>query len=264
MGVFKRTVKRGKKFIKKRYGLNKRSSGIKSGAIARDAMALAKMASMLNAEKKFFQYPTNNFVLGQVSINVSGVYALDMTPYITQGTDASTRNGNSIKLTTSMFQFQFLQQANTVTDMRIIVDIIHITGVPQTTFTASSISNIYDPGVFSGVIDYFSPRNQNHFSDYKVIRSFKVHLKADTVSPESTITSVQKPHKWNRGKGHHIRYQGNSGAVADVANGQIIMVFRADTGNSSATNSSLGGIWNQGAQTGCQVYWNFKHYFYDN
>ena len=263
MGVFKRTVrtqaKKAKKFVKKRYGFNKASKRVNTGAIARD---VAKLAMMINAEKKFFQYPTNSFLMGQVNASSSGAYCLDMTPYMTQGTDATTRNGNSIKLTTSMFQFQFIQQANAVTDVNIIVDMIQLM-IPITTFGVASLANIYDPGVFSGVIDYFSPRNQNHYAQYKVIRSFKVHLKGDQVSPETTIKSVAIPHKWNRGKGHHIRYQSNSGGAADVANGQIIMVFRADTGNEGTIVSTLPVAQTQ-VLTGCQVFWNFKHYYYDN
>lgn len=200
--------------------------------------------------------------MGQCDVNTSGAYILDMTPYMVQGTDATTRNGNSIKLCTSMFQFQFVQQANAITDTRIIVDMIHVS-IPMTTFTTASIANIYDAGVFSGVIDYFSPRNQNHYAQYKVVRSFKVHLQGDQISPETTIKSVQIPHKWNRGKGHHIRYQSNSGGVADVANGQIIMVFRADSGNEGSVVSTL-PVAKTGPLTGLSVFWNFKHYFYDN
>lgn len=264
MGVLKKTVrsyaKKAKKFVKKRYGLNKKAKGVNTGAIARD---VAKLAMMINAEKKYFQYPTNSFTMGQVLASGSGAVALDMTPYITQGTDATTRNGNSIKLTTSMFQFQFIQQANAVTDVNIIVDMIQLM-VPITSFGVASLANIYDPGVFSGVIDYFSPRNQNHYAQYKVVRSFRVHLKGDQVSPETTIKSVAIPHKWNRGKGHHIRYQSNSGGAADIANGQILMVFRADTGNSAPTIVSTLPVAQTGVLTGCTVFWNFKHYYYDN
>lgn len=54
--VFRKAAKRAytgaKKFVKKRYGLNKKSKGLKYGKIASDVMMLKKM---INAEKKSYQ-----------------------------------------------------------------------------------------------------------------------------------------------------------------------------------------------------------------
>ena len=246
--------------MKKRYGFNKKAKSVNTGAIARD---VAKLAMMINAEKKFFQYPTNNFQLGQVEGNGTGSEILDMTPYITQGVTANTRNGNSIKLHTSVFQFQFGQQTATASPMNIVIDMFHVKGMPETSL-ATTMANIYDVGVFSGIIDYFSNRNQNHYADYTLIRSKKVHIPLDSITGQLVTKSLTMPHKWNRGKGHHIRYQSNSASINDIANGQIIVTFRSDVGNSSATTPSTLLVYQTVPNTGTVVLWNFKHYFYDN
>jgi len=266
----KQAVKGAKRFVKKRYNLGKKKKGsINVGALAQD---VAKMAMMINAEKKVYAITANNTLgqnvgVGQVSANVSGTRVFDITPLISQGATAETRNGDSIKLHSAYFQFMVSQQTNGAVANRCSIEIWHNNGgalLSETDF----LNALYQPTVFSSVIDYQSTRNIDRMGDFRLARKMIVSLPSEEISGQKTVRYVKMPLKFNRGKGHHIRYSGSTivnNPLTDLINGrsQLFLVYRAEHGNRSGTVSTLNvPITDQ--STGLVVQSSFTMYYYDN
>ena len=115
----KRAVRRVKKAVKKRYGFNKKSKGIKYGTMARD---VAKLAQMINAEKKTYQLSYNSQYTGQVLINATGALCYDITPLLAQGTATDQRTGASVKLHSALYQFQINQMVGATLSNKLIIE----------------------------------------------------------------------------------------------------------------------------------------------
>lgn len=264
MGLYKKAKKAGVKKAKARY-YNKNKGRFKTGTIIKDAI---KAYTMLNAEKKFVAQGITEIDLGQVDGNASGGRQYDVTPLLTQGTTANTRNGNSVKLTSSFFQFQIVGMVATISKIKLFVDFYLVKGTPLGAITNNGSSvpmtDIYDPTIFSGVIDGTSTRNQDHYSDYQLLRSHKCTLMNESLAGEINTMTFGIPMKYNRGKGHHVRYNGNTGTSTDLANGQIVMLLRADVGNRNSVSTSTQNIPIKGVSSGMLVRWSVKHWFYDN
>jgi len=254
----------GAKYVRKRY--TRPSGNVKYNKLVKEA---AMAVSMLNAEKKYIEVPVNLFEVGQVNINATGARQFDVSPLMSQGTDVSTRNGNSIKLTSSFFQFQVSQQGTlSASPIKLSIELWKLKGKPLGAFantaTVAPATDLYDESIFSSVLDLTSTRNMDHFSDYQLIAKRMVYVKGDDVATTDIQTkTLTMPIKWNRGKGHHIRYQGTSNSSADIANGQIIMLFRCDVGNRGTTVSTA-SVPITGASTGLTVRMGYKHWYYDN
>lgn len=268
MGVLKRSVrtmaKRAKKYVKKRYGLNKRSSGMNLGTLASDVMLLKKM---VNAEKKFKNYifPGALTVAQANGATASGANCVDVTPLIDQGLGPDGRTGASVKLCSALYQFQITQQGSCVLPNKIVIEFWKNTGLPLDTTTL--LNSVYATSQFSALIDVNSPRNQNTFSDYRLIRRVVKYLKGDDVAAADAQTiTFDVPVKFNRGKGHHIRLVNSLSGTPqnDIFNGQIFMIMRAAIGNSSGTTVSLKDIPISGINTGAVVRFASKTWFYDN
>lgn len=257
-------VRRAGTAVKKRY--TSKSGGARYGRMVKD---VARVVSMVNAEKKYVSYPVASFAVGQLANNSSGARQFDVTPLMSQGTDVSSRNGNSIKICSSFFQFQVNQQSSTITTgIRLRVELWLVKGIPLGAFasTGSSapLTDLYEPSVFSGVIDMTSTRQPDHFQDYRLIASRNCYVPGDQVAGgDIQAKTFTMPIKWNRGKGHHIRYNGTSNSSADIGNGQIIMCFRADIGNRDTTASTK-DVPLTAASSGLIVKMGYKHWFYDN
>ena len=260
MGIYKRTTKNAKKAVKKRYGFNKASKGIKYGKMATD---VAKLAMMINAEKKVFNQIFTNQNLGQVNGNSTGALCYDVTPLIPQGASQDERNGASVKLHTALYQFQFTQLASLTINQKIIIEFWKTMGTTLT--TADLITKTFDNATFSTVIDTNSPRQQANFSDFQLIRRVIKTLPADQISQSTTIT-FDVPIKFNRGKGHHIRLVKtlSSSPTADITNGQIYMTVRAGVGNANAITTSTLAVPETATNTGSVMRFAYRTWYYDN
>jgi len=261
MGVFKRVARKAKKAVKKRYGFNKASSGPKYGKMAQD---VAKLAMMINAEKKVFNQSYSNQNLGQVNANLTGALCYDITPLIPQGATASTRNGASVKLHSALYQFQFTQLTALSINQKIIIEFWITKGT--TLDTPTLLTKTFDNSTFSGVIDTNSPRYQDNFSDFRLVRRINKTLPADSISADNTTATFDVPIKFNKGKGHHIRLVQSlaSNPVLDVLNGQMYMTVRASVGNANAITVSTKDVPLTAINTGSIMRFAYKTWFYDN
>lgn len=237
--------------------------------IAGMARQVASMAQMINAEKKILSIGAANQLavgqnVGQVNVNVSGALAFDLTPLMPTGSGVSDRTGNSIKLHSSYFQFQIQQQtSNTVAPVQVRIE---MWANPAHTQDQSTILNdLYVANPFTGIIDYHSARNPDHFNDYTKIMSKVCYLPVDSLATQISTKQIAIPFKWNKGKGHHVRYTGTGSTnyLTDIQAGQVFLVYFASCGNSGAIISSL-NVPLQGASSGTTVKMSYRHYYYDN
>ena len=236
--------------------------------VARSVHTIARLASMLNAEKKHHEIvsPTTYPEVGQCNYNSSGGAAIDITPIMSQGVTATTRTGASIKLHSSYMQFQFFHQANAVNNIKGVIYIFQVLGNPQ--LSASAVGSMFLPNKWvstnnTGVnlYDYNSQINPDTFGQFKIITKRKFTVKSDSVTAANMPTSLNIPLKYNRGKGHHIRFSGDTNIVT---NGQMIMAIFVDNGNIGTSSSTIQGIPSNGASTGLYYQYDIKHYYYDN
>jgi len=266
----KKAVKAGKRFVKKRYNIGGKKKGpLNVGALAAD---VAKMAMMINAEKKVYAITAQNVLgqpvgVGQVSANVTGTSCFDITPLISQGVTAETRNGDSIKLHSAYFQFMVSQQLNGIVGNKACIELWYNNGGAVVS-ASDALAAIYQSTVFSTVIDYQSSRNIDKMGDWRLARRLVVPLPGEQIAGTKPCKYVNMPIKFNRGKGHHVRYAGATIAnnpLTDLANGrsQLFLIYRAETGNKSSTLSTL-NVPQTGAQTGIDITASFTMYYYDN
>lgn len=252
----KYAVKRGVKFVKKRY-LSNPVSGIKN--IAKDVMFLK---SMINAEKKRFNESYSNQAVGQVNVNTSGHLCIDVTPDPISGAGFSERTGASIKIHSMFLRMQAYQQASTNHPIRLKCYLVKVKGTPQNTgfFTQQFLqSNPFVSGTGSDTFDYYSSRNPDYFKQYQVLRTWKLYVPADKLTSQVMIADKKvgmKP------KGLHIRFDRDS---TNVSENQIMLLIVADSGNQGGSASSATtGVPVTAGGTGCVAAWAVDWYYYDN
>lgn len=236
------------------------------GGMGRAMKDIAFVKSVVNAEKKRLDLISGaSSLVGQVSGNSTGNVVYDITPVPAEGLTYSTRNGASIKLHTSFIQLQFTQQTACHSAIRLKIMIVQVLGSPQTTGTINSQIMLPNQWIQNqnsvSVYDYMSLVNPDYRGQYKIIRTKYVSIPADNYSGQVRLKDVKIPIKYNRGKGHHVRYAGDT---TTVANGQLFMLIYADNGNSLGSASTLTGIANTAASTGLSWNYDIKHYYYDN
>lgn len=273
----KRVVKRAynskagkalRKVTRQRYGTWSRPN---VSAIARD---VSMLKNVINSEKKRFNIATgvNAIQIGQYawngSVNSNAYFQLDITPTPSEGLTYSTRNGASIKLASSFMQLQFYQQSATQHPMKFIIEIFLTKGQSQPT-NSSTAFQVFQANKFianeqsgTAIIDYNSERHPDYFNNYKRLYKKTVYMIPDATSSMVAIKNVKIPIKWMGGRGHHIRFAGDS---TTVNQGQLVMYVRCDSGNAGGT---AGGITNAApvtaANTGAQLQYDIVHYYYDN
>lgn len=258
----KKALRSGKRFVKKRYGIGKKRT-LNVGALAKD---VARMAMMINAEKKVYAYKQGTtFSIGQsAGAALSGAGVVDVSPLLAINAAVDGRIGNSVKFCSAFYQFQISHQANAVTDNVLLIDLWINKGT--TLSTADTLTNVFSPSTFSGLIDSNSPRNQDHFNNWQLVRSYRRKLKADATSGELVVSTFNIPVKFNKGKGHHIRYASSSSTnpLLDIQNGQMCMTFRAQNGNASAVTVASSPIPITAVSTAMNVNFAYKIWYYDN
>lgn len=225
---------------------------------------ITSLKSMINAEKKNIDiYTSNNLeTVAQLNGNSSGFWTKDITPVVTQGTTYSTRNGASIKLSSSYMKFQFYHQTSTSIPIKLKMYIVQ-TKTFQTNLT-TFVQNMFLYNRFlstTSIYDSNSMVNPDYFGLYKILRTKSITVPGDQISGVNMMKNVNIPHKWNRTKGHHIRYAGDTNTVL---NGQVFVLIFADCGNLSGTASTITPVPVQAATTGINFNYDIKHYYYDN
>jgi hypothetical protein len=240
----KRVAKKVGRIARKRYAPKGK---VNYSNIVKDVKFLK---SVLNPEKKTFQYTNTDQGLGQCSGNVSAFYVSDITPLPAQGTTSITRNGNSVRLHSSYCKFQFQQQsANVQSPMRLKIQVIQVMGTPYTSLGGLAIPAMYNANSFitgGTIIDYNSDRNTNTFGTFKVLREKRITLPANIISGQHMVKTISFGMKY---KSHHVKFALDGSQT--IQSGQILLLILADNGNSSTgTASTLAGTQATAVKTG--------------
>lgn len=241
---------------KQRY-LGKKSKALKLGKVANDVMWLK---SVLNPEKKRIVINnTANTPVGQVDGNSSGFLVLDVTPVPVVGTGFQQRNGASIKLHTSYFQFQLYDQSATSHPVKVKFMLCQVKGTPQTPTTA--VAQMITPSPFTSpaIYDFNSALNPDYLKQYKCIRQWTSYLAPDNVSGQRIVKNSKIGIKY---RNYHVRFDKDT---ATVTGGQLILIVLCDSGNrSSSTASTVTNVPVTAVNTAISMNYNLLHYYYDN
>lgn len=237
----KGVVKRGYKMAKKRY--------VKRGQPnMKNIMSDVKMLKQLvNVEKKrvdFTQLTTLQF--GALNgVGVSGAQCVNVVPVISQGTTNSTRNGNSVKLVSACLDVQFAQQLSCVNDLKLRWVLI-CRPDNAASYSAATVQDTFlEPNPFSTVRDFYSNRDPEYYTAFRVIKQGVIDLKQDQISSGQTIVQKKYPLKLN----HHLKY--NDNASTSTTKNAFFLLFTASGGDIALS-------------TGAQVGFNIRWYYTDN
>jgi len=257
-------AKRAKKAVKRRYFRKGKYSKPNVYAMAKD---ISLLRGMLNSEKKILQVSTPagvSYPLGQVQQNASGHYIQDFTPLPVQGVENNQRVGSQIKLTSFHMDLQLLSQNSAISGNRFILELWNVRGQALSNLS-DFMSDVYKPNTFTTgsteIFDTTSNRNIDNFKSYTCIHRQKLYLAPEDQAGQVSMRTFQVGKKFGK-NGHMIRYA--SPDFPDVQSGQIVLVIRADQGNSSATASTVGGILTQSPYTGAWYKANITYYYIDN
>lgn len=251
--VGRKAVRAGVRFAKKRY--------LSKGGLGRVVKDVAFLKSVLNPEKKYFNYKSTSAVaVGQVSGNSNAGLYLDTTPTPAQGTTRSTRNGCSIKLHSQYFRFQIVQQSATATPIRLRFQLFQNMGSQNAINVGVASGELHTSNPFNGLVDFNSNRNPDYMKDYKLLKQRTITLPVD---PQSGALMIKELAFGMKYKSYHVRTQGDNQTT--VVQGQQIMVITADCGNASTTTASTNTFIPVTAiNTGCTIQWSVDNWFYDN
>lgn len=258
MKYVRKMFSKAKGAIKKRYtakrGGRKFTGGVRVQKMAKDIMYLK---SVLNPEKKRYVVGAIDQLVGQVNGNSDGGYYADVTPTPAQGITAFTRNGASIKLHSSIWHFQFVQQVGVVAKIRGVIEVWAMDGDSYTGFTFRD--EHFDPNPFTGVRDFNCQINPDNYMKGKCIARRNFSIASDQTSSEKLVTDMKIPIKYNKGQGKHIRFAGDGSTIQF---GQLYLIIRTDRGNIGAVSTL--GVPDVNINTGLNMSWNRVDYFYDN
>jgi len=220
---------------------------------------VALLKRSLNVEKKHIQSSiTSNVNIGQCNVNAdTGQAIYDITPLIVQGVGYSNMTGNSVKLVSMALKGQLKQMSGCQHPMRVKMVIFKSLGVPQTATAIQSGNLLFDINPLTSCTDFNSERNVNYFRDYSVIKTKYLYLQPDPVSGELMITNFSHIMKLS----HHLKWNQNTTTLTD---GQILVGFFSDSGNSGATASTLPNVPIKAINSGATIQFFTKFYFVDN
>lgn len=260
----RKVYNKGRKAAKKRYvaksGGRQSTGGYRVGKMAKDIMYLK---SVLNPEKKrSTSSQTTPLLIGQVNGNDDGGHFSDVTPLLFQGVGTADRTGASVKLHSSIWNFQFKQQVGVVADIKLSLEIWAIDKEPYAPATFTFRNEHYDPNSFialAEIRDYNCQVNPDNFMKGKCIARRRLTIKEDSVGSQSNLTHVKIPILYNKGQGRHIRYRKDTNVLES---GQLYLLIRMDRGNIGAPSTIT--VPDVNINTGLEMMYNRVDYFYDN
>lgn len=237
-------------------------------SLAKLTRQVKKLQSQNDGEKKRTSVLSAGEV-GQVNVNSDGALVVDVTPIVGQGVQTNQRTGASIRLHSSNYNFQLSQMSGCNTRIRYRISWLAVTGASyaSSTIVSQFFNNVYQPNAFiSGSIrDYNCQKNPDYFGTYKIIRTIQGTIEPDSFSGMLTSRSFNVGLKYNKGKGHDVRYNQNLTGADGCFNGQIIMVIQLDRGNASTLSASTTtGALDTAVNTGIYCQYNRYDYYYDN
>jgi len=240
--IYRKTRKTGRKVYQKVYGSRSIPKAIGATAkvaadVAKLAVAVAGIKAKLNVEKKFVDSDPGSFNCGQTNGNGDGIFMLDVTPFIPQGTNSNQRNGNSLKLTGISMPLQFQGNNYTMSGRKIKVQMFRVVSANNSVTLQDAIRDYYDPNPINGIVDYMSPKAyRSHKHDgIKLIRSKIYTLEAPTLDRAGDLVGEAEAAtfsaRFNVKLQDVLRYEGAGSTLPDGVR-YYLYVF-VDKGNAS-------------------------------
>lgn len=245
---FRKQVKKAVRVVGRTAGKRWLTKGKKKSlnynAIIKDVQMLKHL---VNIEKKRFDITQSTVVnVGQLfGAGVSGQFASAVTPYPIEGVAQGQRVGNSIKLVSACMDIQFQQQSAAVNNIKVKYYLICRPDNSSTLSPGSTIAQFFEPNPFSGVNDYYSARDPEYFTNFKVIKSGTVTLKQDSITSGMSIVQRRIPLKLNL----HLKF--NTDSSTTTTKNQLYLLAVASAGDVSAS-------------TGVAMQYNIRYYYTDN
>jgi len=237
----KKQVKRAGNFAKKRY--------VKKGMpnVANIYKDVKMLKSLINIEKKRYDVPLAvPGIVGQYNtLLLSGQYVADISPRPAQGVTLNTRVGNSFKIVSAMISIQFAQQVTAVNDVKLKWFIVCLKDNSDVPTIANSITRFFEPNPFSNVNDYYSNRDPEFFTNFRVIKTGVANLRQDSVTGGTSYVQVKCPLKLNI----HQKY--NTDVSVTTTKNQLLLMVVASSGD-VATN------------TAATLQYNCRYYYTDD
>jgi len=266
MGLYKKAKAYARKAVgaaKKRYmakpGGRKSTGGLRVAKMAKDIMYLK---SVLNPEKKRTEaQQIETQPIGQVNGNTDGGHFSECTPQISQGVANYQRTGSSVKLHSSIWNFEFKQEVGVVADVKLILEIFAIDKEPYAPSLFTFRDERFKPNFFiSGaeIRDYNCQMNPDNYMKGRCIARRKLTIKGDQVASQSNITHLKVPIKYGK-NGRHLRWENNTNTLQS---GQMYLCIRADRGNIGGVSTLA--VPDVNINTGLNMRWNRMDYYYDN
>lgn len=228
--------------------------------ISRIVKDVSMLKNMINAEKKRYTQTNSGVGVGQMNVNSSGHYLVDITPNPSQGVGYDQKTGASIKWTSSYLSFQFQGQANTFTPIKVKMYFIKVFGTPL-----SNVSDIMGKFILPNqwlsptytFYDFASQRDVDYFKNYRVIKTQTVYIPLEDYAAQTQLKTV------NIGLRPNIHVKTNNNDPT-LSSGQILLLIVADNGNCGTSNGTATSVPTNTSLSGLNVRYNFTHYFLDN
>jgi len=235
-------MKAVRRTIKKRY--------VKKGALRMSKIVkdIKMLKHLVNVEKKRFDVTvTSPLNVGQYNGALTGAHSSIITPYPIEGIAQGQRIGLSLKIVSMVMALQIYQQANAVNNLKVRWAIVCRPTNDTNPNASGNLASFYEVNPFSGVIDYFSNRDPEYFSQFQLIKTGVVVLKQDQVTNGQSIVQIKVPLKLN----HHLKFNQDSSTI--TTKNQFLLFMTASNGDTQA--SSLSGAFFQ---------YNIRWYYTDD
>jgi len=248
MVFIKKAKKYGKGVAKRAYGMAKKRYVKKGQPNIKNIYNDVKLLKhLVNIEKKRFDVTQTQFQ-GVAQFNTAGntgQFAAVVTPFPVEGIAQGTRIGLSLKIVSCCFDIQFIQGLSAINDLKVKWYLVCRADNQANTTALNSINAFFEPNPFTNVNDFYSSRDPEYFTAFKVIKNGTINLKQDQLTGGSSIVQKKYPMKLN----HHLKF--NTDATTVTTKNQFYLFAVASGGDTSLA-------------TGCNILYNFRWYYTDN
>lgn len=233
----KKTYRKVRSMAKKRY--SNRSNIVKD---------IQMLKHLVNIEKK--RSDTTVIIaqpFGRANAGADGAYHAIITPTILQGVAQGERTGNSVKLVSGCLDLSIEQQVNAVNQIKLKVWIICRPENASGYSAANTLQQFLEINPFTSRRDYYSNRDPEFFSEFRVIKCLNLTLTQDAISTGTARLQQKVPLKLN----HHMKF--NTDGSTNTTKNQFYLIVTASDGEMASPSL-----------TGAQLQYNMRWYYTDN
>lgn len=225
--------------------------------------AIVKESIKASQEVKTIDFAAVAQNVGQINMDVSGHSSIEVDITPSQGTNARQRIGDAILLDKMVINVQALGQASTGSAVNLTHFLVSFRGSGPTVVIADLFDGniaLDDQNAGAQIYDVGVLRNPSYEGPIKIVATWKTRLPAN----ENLQAGTPTPHGTSQTivdlKGQRMEYDGLSG---DNANIIYAVITVADSGNRSATLSTLNGVVTRTALTGAAFSMGIRTFFRD-